>query len=87
MDRFIKALVLGVKGRGVVETCSGDGSLSDKKALHESDMLCGRNNFPRRVFSLSGEILCCDIDLVYGSQCKFKSRFVVLGFPVNLLGN
>ena len=73
--------------RGVVTTCSGGGSLSDKKALFQSDMSQGRNNCPIRVFSLSGEALGCAIDLVDGAQCKCKHWFVVLGFPVNLLGD
>ena len=58
--------------RGVVATCWGDGSSSDKKALYESDISCGRNNCPRRVFSMSGEISGCAIDLVDGVQCKCK---------------
>ena len=73
--------------RGVVATCLGDGSSSYKKALYESDMSCGRNNCPGRVFFLSGEIPGCAINLVDGAQYKRKFSFVVLGFPVNLSGD
>ena len=57
---------------GVVATCLGGGSLSDKKALYDLDMSQGRNKFTKRVFSLSGEILGCAIDLIHGAQCKCK---------------
>ena len=59
--------------RGVVATCSGDGSSSDKNALYKSDMSQGRNNCPIRVFLLSGDILGCAIDLVDGAQCKCEN--------------
>ena len=64
--------VSGVKGRGVVATCSGGGLLSDKKAFYKSDMSRGRNNCQINIFSLSVVISGCDIDLVYGVQCKCK---------------
>ena len=60
---------LGVKGREVMLRRVWGGGLSpDMKALNESEMLCGRNNHPRRVFSLSGEILGCAIVFIYGAQ-------------------
>ena len=58
--------------RGVVTTCSGGGSLSDKKALFQSDMSQGSNNCPIRVFPMYVEVLGCAIDLVDGAQCKCK---------------
>ena len=61
-----------MKGRDVVETCLGESSLSDNKALYYLDMSRGRNNFPRRVFSLYGEISGCAIDLLDGAQCECK---------------
>ena len=58
--------------RGVVATCWGVIFLSDNKALYESDMSQVSNKCPKRVFSLSGEIFGCVIDLVDGvlSKCK-----------------
>ena len=50
--------------RGVVATCSGNGFLSDKKALYELYMSQVSNNFPRRVSLLYREISECAIDLV-----------------------
>ena len=60
------------KGICVVVTCLGGGLSSDKKALYESDMSCGRSNCPRGVFSLSREISGCVIALVDGAQWKYK---------------
>ena len=54
----------------VIAMCLEGGALSDKKALYESGMSCGRNKFSRRVFFLSREISGCAIDLVDGTQCK-----------------
>ena len=70
---------------GVILTCLGGGLSSDKKILYELDMSRGRNNFPIRVFSLSGEIFGCAIDPLYGEQCKYW--FFISGFPVILLGD
>ena len=64
--------LVAVLMRGVVATCLGGGSSSDKKALYELDMSQGRNNCPRMVFLLSGEISGCSIDLVDGAQHKCK---------------
>ena len=66
--------------RGAVATCSGDGLSLAKKSLYESEMSCGRNNCPRRVFFLSGEISGCAIDLADGVQCKCKRLFVFKAF-------
>ena len=46
--------------------------LSENKALYESDMSRGMNNCPIKVFSMSGDILGCSIDLIDGAKCKFK---------------
>ena len=56
--------------RGAVVTCSGDGSLSDKKALYELDMSHGRNKCPRMVFLMSGEIPGCSIDSCFRLYCE-----------------
>ena len=61
-----------VKGRGVVATCSGGDLSSDNKALYELYMSRGRNTCKTRVFSLSGEISGCAIDLLDGAQFKCK---------------
>ena len=44
-----------------------------------------RNNYPRRVFWLSGKISGCAIDFVDGTQCK--SWYVILGFTMSLPGD
>ena len=55
-----------------LQNVRGIGLLLVNKALYDSDMSCGRNNFPRRVSLLFGDILGCAIDLVDGAQCKYK---------------
>ena len=47
--------------RGVVAKCLGGGLSLENMALYESEMSQGRNNCPRRVFLLSGEISGCAI--------------------------
>ena len=62
-----------MKGIKVTLLCvRGIGLLLRKKALYESDMSCGKNNCPRRVSLLFGDILGCAIDLVDGAQFKYK---------------
>ena len=43
------------RDRGGVAVCLGGALLSYKKVLNESDISCGRNNCPRRVFSIWGD--------------------------------
>ena len=62
-----------VKGIKVtLQRVRGIGLLLGNKALYESDMSCGKNNCPRRVFFLSGYILGCAINFVDCAQCKYK---------------